>query len=257
MRRIGAYIIDVIIGWIAFFVLLIGLGDRVETDPGFCDPDSSPALCFEIEGTAYYAEDDGAAGAIMLLTVGVWAFMGIVVQGTTGGTPGKLMVGLRVVDQRSGAVVGVGKAAARTAMWVVDAIPFIFPLVGLITASASSGHRRIGDMVANTVVVRREAVGFAPEIPGLSESTNTERVPPAPGGIPAPAQTAPGAPGASFPPPPATPSVPPPPPAGAVTGDGLDAPMWDAARSVYRQWDKGQQRWMVYNDTAGAWEPLI
>ena len=263
-RRIGAAIIDVVIGWLIFFAMLLSLGDSIDED-GFCDPDDSPIVCIEINDTAYYGEDDGLGATILAAMIGGWFFMGIIIQGATGGTPGKLAMGLRVVDRHTGQRVGYAKAAARTALWVVDAIPFVFPLVGLIVASASNGHRRVGDIVADTLVVPAAAVGTPPVVPGL---TTAGTGPPAltppgawPDHAPPPSVAAPPLgvsppTAATPPPPPPSAPLPAPPPPSATSGDGIDAPMWDPARRAYLQWDKAQQRWMRYDDAEATWKPL-
>lgn len=68
----------------------------------------------------------------------------------TGKTVGKRAVGLRVVDV-SGGPIGLGQAFLRNALRIVDA--FFFYLVAAISVWRSSERQRIGDRVANTVVV--------------------------------------------------------------------------------------------------------
>jgi len=68
----------------------------------------------------------------------------------TGKTIGKRAVGLRVVDA-SGEPLGLGQAVVRNVLRIVDAI--LFYLVAPISVWTSSERQRIGDRVANTVVV--------------------------------------------------------------------------------------------------------
>ena len=86
-----------------------------------------------------------------LASLGYLVFF-VVLQGVTGGSPGKLMTGLRVVDER-GQRAGVGRSLVRTLLWVVDGAPWFLPLVGFIVGLTSTGHRRVGDIVARTYVV--------------------------------------------------------------------------------------------------------
>lgn len=94
-------------------------------------------------------EDDNAVQS--LASVGYLVFF-IVLQGVTGASPGKLLTGLRVVDAR-GRRAGVGRSFVRTLFWIVDAAPWFLPLVGFIVGLTSTGHRRVGDIVAKTYVV--------------------------------------------------------------------------------------------------------
>jgi uncharacterized RDD family membrane protein YckC len=74
----------------------------------------------------------------------------VVSETFTGKTVGKRAVGLRVVDV-SGDPIGLGQALLRNALRIVDA--FFFYLVAAISVWTSSERQRIGDRVANTVVV--------------------------------------------------------------------------------------------------------
>jgi uncharacterized RDD family membrane protein YckC len=74
----------------------------------------------------------------------------VVSETFTGRTIGKRAVGLRVVDV-SGDPIGLGQALLRNALRIVDA--FLFYLVAAISVWTSSERQRIGDRVANTVVV--------------------------------------------------------------------------------------------------------
>lgn len=282
-RRIGAYVIDVLIGWIVFAILVVALGDTVTSSFNGCGSDNAPAICFDTGDTIYFADDD-TGGGIFLLTVGWWLAMGSIVQGVTGGTPGKLMVGLRVIDQRTGQLAGFGKSLGRTLLWVIDALPF-FPLVGLITGVSTKGHRRVGDMAAKTFVVDKRSVGTPPMVPGFNMHNTPYVAAPPPDGYPPTGSYSPPPPGSTAPvagaaPPPATwptgadapaardPFAPPevpvpdteppePPPAATPTRAGIDAPMWDADRGAYIQWDKVHEVWMVYDDAEAKWKPLV
>jgi uncharacterized RDD family membrane protein YckC len=82
-----------------------------------------------------------------------------VMQGRTGRTPGKAAMGIQVVNIE-GQPPGVGRAALRWIMWIIDAFPYIIPyLTGFITALSSERNQRVGDMVAKTYVVEKNAAG--------------------------------------------------------------------------------------------------
>ncbi|MFN3216750.1 MAG: RDD family protein [Acidimicrobiales bacterium] len=167
-RRIGAYLIDAVIAWAVMAAVFWSVSNTVPNSPLIsCTDDDAPTLCFELGDTIRFAEG-GDANMVTVSGLVVWAIFGIVIQGLTGGTPGKLMVGLRVIRQDDGRLAGIGRCAARTVLWLVDAFPYILPLVGLITGLATKGHRRVGDMAAGTLVVRADAVGTPPIVPGLT-----------------------------------------------------------------------------------------
>lgn len=108
--------------------------------------------CVVFGNTVYVSEDPAWLPALSLVVPVVF----VLVEGLAGGSPGKLAVGLRVV-QRDGRRANLGQVIVRWLMWVVDAAPYCFPVVGLVVALSSRGHRRVGDMVAGTHVVRRQS----------------------------------------------------------------------------------------------------
>jgi uncharacterized RDD family membrane protein YckC len=158
-RRIGAFFIDVAIALLAFVLIFFPLATKrtvAETlDLPGCqlEVDSNQVTCsnrqiVQIGDTVYEA-----GGATFLFDLAfVFLYFGIV-AGITGATIGKLLVGIRVV-QEDGSNVGVPKSLLRWVCFFVD----IF-LVGIILAATSRGHRRLGDMAAKTYVVTKEAVG--------------------------------------------------------------------------------------------------
>jgi len=261
-KRIGAYIIDVLIGWVVMAVTFFAVAESVDSQGFFgCGGENAPTMCLDVGDTIYFA-DGSNANLVSIVAVGFWLLMGGILQGITGATPGKHLVGLRVVNKDTGENAGIGKALARTIMWIVDAFPFLFPLVGLITGVSTKGHRRVGDMVAGTLVVDKKSVGTPPMVHGLMTAGAPGIAPAPPGEFAAP----PPRPGGATPPaPPVADAIPvdvaptEPPVADEPipgTGDGIDAPKWDADRGAYIQWDKDQQKWMTYDDTAAAWKPL-
>lgn len=246
-KRIGAWFLDGIIAFVIFLAVFFAFGDSAETFFNPCGDDSAPALCFHADGTTYFAEG-GNAAAVLGLTWGSGLLFGWLVQGHWGGTPGKLMVGLRVIDQKTGQLAGFGKSLGRTLLWVVDGIPFVLPLVGLITGVTTKGHRRVGDMAAGTLVVEKESVGVPPMVPGLTTMPGTFTAAP-PMGAPV---------GAPIPPPvDAPPPMAPPAPApAAAEPDGVSAPKWDADRNAYIQWDPELNAWMQFDEASQQWRPI-
>ena len=74
-------------------------------------------------------------------------------EGNRGQTLGKMLLGIKVVREDNGEVPGLGAAAIRTVLRLIDVLPFAY-LVGYISILITSRNQRLGDMAANTLVVR-------------------------------------------------------------------------------------------------------
>jgi uncharacterized RDD family membrane protein YckC len=72
-----------------------------------------------------------------------------------GQTPGKRIVGLRVV-QENGTPIGWSSSVLRNFLLVADFLP-LFYLAGLLTMFLDSSFRRLGDLAAGTLVVYADA----------------------------------------------------------------------------------------------------
>ncbi|MCL2657795.1 MAG: RDD family protein [Betaproteobacteria bacterium] len=80
-----------------------------------------------------------------------------------GATPGKRALGLYVLHQ-DGSPVGWGASLTRNLLRTVDFLPFLYTL-GLISMLLTSEFRRIGDLVAGTIVAYRIDPTPLPEVP--------------------------------------------------------------------------------------------
>lgn len=85
-----------------------------------------------------------------LLFLLMWAYT-IVQEACWGRTVGKRVLGLRVVAQ-DGAPIGWMAAITRNLLRTVDMLPFAYAL-GLLSSLFDRNGRRLGDLVAGTVVV--------------------------------------------------------------------------------------------------------
>lgn len=246
-KRYGAFAIDLVMAWAITIVIFLVLAD---SETAFFDPcgfDQSPTLCIYAGETVYFAEG-GTAATIVLLAIGQWLALFWAVPAFTGGTLGKLMVGLRVIDGKTGELANAGKHLVRALFLAIDQFPFF--LVGIITSSSSKGHRRVGDMVATTLVVDKASVGTPPVVAGLTTTAGTFT--PAPPGAAVPPPT-----GAPIPPPTDVPPAQPPTATPVATEpDGVSAPKWDAARNAYIQWDPQLSAWMQFDEAARQWRPI-
>lgn len=128
--RAVATIIDIVIFWVIAFVIgmITGEGDGASFALG------TLSSCFLfILAIAYY----------------------VVMEMQYGGTIGKLAVGLRVVRE-DGAKLDFQTAIVRTLLRVVDGL--FFYLIGAILVWTSPTNQRLGDRVAKTFVVKKDAV---------------------------------------------------------------------------------------------------
>jgi uncharacterized RDD family membrane protein YckC len=209
-RAIAAIIDGLIIAIPTFLLLTAQFQYREGVSANYCDEvflAQGDGVCVVIGTTAYETRDLGLAPNLLGLALSLGVF--VILQGLTGFTPGKLLTGIRNVRE-DGRAPGLLKAFVRWLLWIVDGFPYIFPLVGLITALSTPGHRRVGDMAAKTFVVRTSAKGSPILVPGM-----TAPVVPAYAGAPG-GWSAPPPPGGSWaPPPPQGPPPQGPPPQGA------------------------------------------
>ena len=64
-----------------------------------------------------------------------------------------MLLGIKVVREDSGEVPGIGAAAVRSVLRIVDGL--LAYLVAFVTVLISTKNQRLGDMAANTLVVRK------------------------------------------------------------------------------------------------------
>lgn len=234
-RRIGAYLIDGLIAFVLVMAITVpvfsSIADQVPTRGrnDFCNSYNnghSGSLCVASNGTAYVL-GPGDKGKLIRTFYGAtlaWLLLNaVLLQGLTGGTIGKLLLGLRVV-RSDGRRAGVGWCAIRTiVLLLVDALCFV---IGLVVSLSSAGHRRVGDMAASTFVVPKAYLGQPLAVPGVTAP------PAAPQGYP----VAPSFGGSAIP-----------------TDDG---PTWDAARAAYIQYDRDRSEWLQWDDATKTWNPI-
>jgi uncharacterized membrane protein SpoIIM required for sporulation/uncharacterized RDD family membrane protein YckC len=112
---------------------------------------------------------------LLVLYAMVWGYFTCFEGLRRGQTPGKRWMGIRVIRD-TGHAVGFGDAAARNLLLPVD----LFCLVGLFFIAIHPRAKRIGDLVAGTVVVRDQPV----EAPRAEPDSAADAGGPAAAGIP-------------------------------------------------------------------------
>jgi uncharacterized RDD family membrane protein YckC len=132
-RRVLAIIVDGLLLSVLFWVMSMLFG-------------SSSA-----EGGQVSASMTGLPFILYLLIV--FAYFSLM-EGYRGQTVGKMLLGIKVIREDNGEVPGLKVAAIRTILRLIDMLPFAY-LVGFIAVLISAKNQRLGDMAANTLVVRK------------------------------------------------------------------------------------------------------
>lgn len=81
-----------------------------------------------------------------------WLYPVVFEAGKRGATPGKRLLGLRVV-QASGSPITFGQALVRNFLRFIDSMPFFTYGFGVTSCLASRRFQRLGDLAAGTVVI--------------------------------------------------------------------------------------------------------
>lgn len=103
-------------------------------------------------------EGIGLGGFMVMLFTVQWFYGAFFETMLAGRTPGKLIVGLRVVTLE-GAPAEVRQFVLRNLMNGADFLPLLFG-VGVLVMTWDGSNRRIGDRVAGTVVVDEQAMAM-------------------------------------------------------------------------------------------------
>src|SRR6056297_1386556 len=98
----------------------------------------------------------GDIGFLVLAFAGLVATLvyGFLLEGLYGYTPGKYLLGL-VVIKSDGSNCTIGASVLRNLLWIVDALPTL-NLVAMVLILLTDDNQRVGDLVADTVVVKQQ-----------------------------------------------------------------------------------------------------
>jgi uncharacterized RDD family membrane protein YckC len=101
----------------------------------------------------YFEEASGYMVAAMIIIPFVlwWGYFAFFEFFAAGRTPGKLILGIRVV-QENGQSITFLSAAIRNLLRVIDMLPALY-LLGMVMIFVHKKHKRIGDIAAGTIVI--------------------------------------------------------------------------------------------------------
>ncbi|MBM4369766.1 MAG: RDD family protein, partial [Deltaproteobacteria bacterium] len=117
--------------------------------------------------------DGVGSGAFMLaLFLLDWAWFTVFESLPGGASPGKRVMGLRVVRD-DGAPAGLREVVLRNLLRAADAAPAMY-VVGLAAMAVDPRFRRLGDRVAGTIVVVDQRVASRVELPTLPPPRHEE-----------------------------------------------------------------------------------
>jgi uncharacterized RDD family membrane protein YckC len=135
-RRIFAALIDLVLWFVLFIFAAINFG-KVTTVTHEAGTSTNATL----------------TGLPLLIFILIELSYFVILEWRFGGTLGKLLLGVRVVNAGGGRVTPK-QALLRNLLRAVDAFPYFVPYItGLILVAGDGRKRRLGDKVANTVVV--------------------------------------------------------------------------------------------------------
>ena len=135
--RFAAQIVDGII----MIILFLAIASKIAAKTG------------GLTDTGFKLEGEPALLAFLLMAIAVVLYFSVLEAFWNGQTLGKKLVGIRVVET-NGAPCGFLKALVRNIVRFVDAIAFY--LVAAIAVLTSKRNQRLGDMVAGTLVIKRD-----------------------------------------------------------------------------------------------------
>ena len=271
-RRIGAYLLDgLILAVIALAILAPSALGALKTAPaGTYDCTTATqatterprllAVCLDTGGKIKYMTTGDASRvqrSFVLVTALEWVVFYVLLQGLAGASLGKMALGLRVVKP-NGEYAGIGRCALRTLILPIDAA--CCAIIGLLTSFRSRGHRRLGDMAADTLVIGKDdqqalqlarsgaalpdrrtlaaaqyAETLRPTAPTWEERADQIHIPGAPA-IPGTEQALAQQ--------------------GSAPSPSASDATWDERRNAYVWFDPESQSWLQHDAVTGQWKPL-
>ncbi|NKY86854.1 RDD family protein [Nocardia veterana] len=153
-QRVGGYLVDGLIIGVpgGIFYLVAALAGTSDVHCTF--DDSSYSSSYSVDSSCTGGGFTGLGIAMMLIAVVLWAAIGlylIYLEGTTGQTPGKKLVGIRVIKEVDGQVLGFGMAFVRKLCHILDnalcGLGYLWPLW-------DEKKQTFADKIIGTIVVQ-------------------------------------------------------------------------------------------------------
>ena len=129
-RRIVATMLDGLVLGLLYRLSVAILGGHYDSDVDLTRLTSKAGLGWVVVALVYY----------------------VLLEGLFGRTVGKLVTGIRVIDAKTGRTPGLFTVLIRTLLRVIDGIGGY--LLGWIVVVCNDRRRRLGDMAADTLVIR-------------------------------------------------------------------------------------------------------
>jgi uncharacterized membrane protein SpoIIM required for sporulation/uncharacterized RDD family membrane protein YckC len=158
--RVYAAIIDLFICVAMYLSVIVGIFLLTKGERGLDETAAAPSTAWAM------------TVMVLVLFVILWGYYLLFEGLRDGQTPGKRMMRLRAVRD-GGYSVGFSASAVRNLMRIVDMQPIVSYLVGIASIALTKSGKRLGDIVAGTLVVREALVRqpMAPPVAPPAEST--------------------------------------------------------------------------------------
>jgi uncharacterized RDD family membrane protein YckC len=144
ISRLGAYLLDGLIGWIAGLPLIIGYVMLFSNATTTTDANGVDHL---------HLHSTGASVALILVGIltfaGFWIWNVCIKQGRTGATIGKGVLGIRLVNEQ-GQPIGAGMSFLRQLVHILDSLACY---IGWLWPLWDAKSQTFADKIMNTVVV--------------------------------------------------------------------------------------------------------
>ncbi|UNO40321.1 RDD family protein [Streptomyces sp. MST-110588] len=162
--RVGAFLLDYLIvglipticGSLAFFTAL-GAAHEAIPDTSYCRDPQCVTDAFD-RAAASSSTAGFTMGALLLILLGslaglIGGIFILVKEGSTGQTPGKKAMNIRLVSEATGQPIGFGMAFLRRLCHIVDALPCY---LGFLWPAWDEKGQTFADKFVGTVVVRTQ-----------------------------------------------------------------------------------------------------
>jgi uncharacterized RDD family membrane protein YckC len=129
---------------------------------------------YALIGFAFFRNTDSSSNSFLIALLSLisfaffWGYYIFFEMRWNGSSPGKRLVGIRVI-RGDGTPITLAESVIRNLIRLVDFLPALYGL-GLVTMFIDGKARRLGDLAANTLVVREQT---AVSLESLSQTSNT------------------------------------------------------------------------------------